>query len=184
MGKTKKANYDKTKTQEIKGFTTEEDSMVIYSLDKNKRWEAYEYEEVDPHEERKKKVERKEENKKTKKEDYVLSLKSSAWNIQKTQSNPDYYGTGKAWWTGNKRVNLPEKVKRQLKVDEREEEENEEEDVVVSKGRIEKENLQSDEEEEEEEEDKVIFVNKAKKLPEKKEKDKKKKKKNKEVDVI
>lgn len=117
MGKTKKANYNKTKTEEIIGVTSEDANYTIYSLDKGGRWNIKPVEEeIDPHEARRNKTAREAENRLQKKEEYKLNLNCAPKNIKKTDGVKDWYGSRKSWWI-NDRTDLPEKLQKEKKIE-------------------------------------------------------------------
>jgi hypothetical protein len=114
MGKTKKANYNKTKVEEV--VPVEDSEYTIYSFDKGNRWDIKPVQEaVDPHEARRKKQQKEEDNRTSKKEDFKLGLKCEAWNIQRKSDDVDYLGTTKRWYN-NPRIDLPERVAAQKKL--------------------------------------------------------------------
>jgi hypothetical protein len=158
MGKTKKANYDKTKHKEVQLVqvtNNEEDgnSFTIYSMDKNNNWNLYNNEEdfqKDPHAERTKKSDRIRENQEKKKKEFIKGMKANALNNQKltNEQKMNPYNSKKAWYTNNARVVLPDEVYNKS-------DDEEEEEEIVNEG---------SEEELEEDEYKVHKVKNNKKL--------------------
>jgi hypothetical protein len=157
MGKTKKANYDKTKHKDVQlvqvtNNEEEGNSFTIYSMDKNNNWNLYNNEEdfqKDPHAERTKKSDRIKENQEKKKKEFIRGMKANTYNNQKltNEQKMDPYNSKKAWYTNNVRVVLPDEVYNKS--------DDEEEEEIVDKG---------SEEELEEDEYKVHKLKNNKKL--------------------
>eukprot|EP01080_Neovahlkampfia_damariscottae_P010291 gene10291-2708_t len=136
MGKTKKANYNKTKTTEIEVVqVTNNDqdgnSYTIYSMDKDQRWNMYndmESFQKDPHEERNSKLERVQANKEKKKKQFIKNMNANTYNNQKltNEQKMNPYNSKKAWYN-NSRIQLPEEVYNASSDEEEDEDENEKE---------------------------------------------------------